>query len=395
MKNYREISKKSAQASMFQWVGVGPSIRARARFALSLAFLIATPVLILSVVRASKVSEDSSLSLKYDVFARQVAKVRLNIEEVKTLLWRFDAQPELEHERAVQETVDTLRQAVVLLGRKIPDKSFEKPVALMGDMVNRAQNAITLAMQLREGDEKSGEQVAVARARLMMASITTDTTRLENVSQRQALAKEDAAQKALSNIGRDLLLSLLMLLFAIPIFVGILPGWLVSPLIRLKRMGQHIEAGRIRELQVSGKDEISQLAQVLQDALEWREELDNKKSAKIFEVRNVLRSVLTLVDVPVLILDRHRKVNYANQQAANLFALESHQLEGMNLLDQAFAPMLLEEVDKAFEGEITQSHFHEKLELADGRVHALQIRLVGVRSREGEVSRVVVVLRKE
>lgn len=395
MKNYRELSKKSAQASMFQWIGVGPSIRARARFALSLAFLIATPVLILSVVRASKVSEDSSLSLKYDVFARQAAKVRLNIEEVKTLLWRFDAQPELEHERAVQETVDTLRQAVVLLGRKIPDKSFEKPVAVMGDMVNRAQNAITLAMQLREGDEKSGEQVAVARARLMMASITTDTSRLESLSQRQALAKEDAAQKALSNIGRDLLLSLLMLLFAIPIFVGILPGWLVSPLIRLKRMGQHIEAGRIRELQVSGKDEISQLAQVLQDALEWREELDNKKSAKIFEVRNVLRSVLTLVDVPVLILDRHRKVNYANQQAANLFALESHQLEGMNLLDQAFAPMLLEEVDKAFEGEITQSHFHEKLELADGRVHALQIRLVGVRSREGEVSRVVVVLRKE
>lgn len=395
MKNYRENSKKSAQASMFQWIGVGPSIRARARFALSLAFLIATPVLILSVVRASKVSEDSSLSLKYDVFARQAAKVRLNIEEVKTLLWRFDAQPELEHERAVQETVDTLRQAVVLLGRKIPDKSFEKPVTVMGDMVNRAQNAITLAMQLREGDEKSGEQVAVARARLMMASITTDTNRLESLSQRQALAKEDAAQKALSNIGRDLLLSLLMLLFAIPIFVGILPGWLVSPLIRLKRMGQHIEAGRIRELQVSGKDEISQLAQVLQDALEWREELDNKKSAKIFEVRNVLRSVLTLVDVPVLILDRHRKVNYANQQAANLFALESHQLEGMNLLDQAFAPMLLEEVDKAFEGEITQSHFHEKLELADGRVHALQIRLVGVRSREGEVSRVVVVLRKE
>jgi hypothetical protein len=48
---------------------------------------------------------------------------------------------------------------------------------------------------------------------------------------------------AIFSVARDQLILFLVLLFAIPVFVGFVPGWLVTQLLRLKRIEQQIEVG--------------------------------------------------------------------------------------------------------------------------------------------------------
>ncbi len=378
-----------------QWVGVGPSIRARARLALATAFLVATPTLFVGVLRTSGVSEHAAKLAVFESFLRQVAQTRLRIETVKTVLWRFEAQPEVEHERALRSTLDALKTSVTGLVRMAPREIPEESMLALNDLVLRSQSAVFQALRLVQYPQEGAQQAAMARARLIMTTLATDSERIESIAMVNFASLESAAVNAMSTIGRDLLILFLVLLFAVPVFVGFMPGWLVSPLIRLKRLGQRVESGKIRELNVTGNDEISQLARVLKDALMWREELDNKKSAKIFEVRNVLRAVITLVDESVLIIDKNCKINYANQSAAHLFATESHHLEGNNLTDSIYAPSLFADIKKAVEGDVMETAVRETVEFSDGRVQTLLARLTGVRNREGEISRVVLVLFKE
>ena len=56
------------QVELIQWIGTGPSIRARARFALVAAFLVAAPTLFIGVIQTDGVSRYAKTLDEGDLF---------------------------------------------------------------------------------------------------------------------------------------------------------------------------------------------------------------------------------------------------------------------------------------------------------------------------------------
>jgi len=374
-----------------QWIGAGPSIRARARFALAAAFLVAAPTLLVGVLRTSGVHDYAKVLSTYDAFTHQVAASKLLAENVRTSLWRFEAQPEVENERTLVRVTDMLRLSIAELMRSRPSSFSQFHIEQLDVLAERVEEAVREGILQKQIDRRSGVQ-SMAPARLALITLVNDFDMLSAITAEVAQKQRHDALHALSLVGRDQLILFLVLLFAIPVFVGFVPGWLVAPLSRLKKIEQRIEEGSTRDLPVSGNDEISQLARTIKNALVWRERLDQKKSAKIFEIRNVLRAVIGQVREPVLIMDREGKINYANGAAGELIGVETHRLEGGQLSGHLFAPELFALIDNALTGDFPDENVPVNLEFADGRARAMAVRLNAVRDREGELTRIVLVL---
>jgi PAS domain S-box-containing protein len=256
----------------------------------------------------------------------------------------------------------------------------------------RVANTVEIGRRHFAVDEKPAGFQSLSLAELAITSLSSDVHDLERAVAATVYERRSDAIQAMSQTGRDQLVLFLILLFAIPVFIGFVPVWVVRPLIRLKHIEQRIEEGRIRELAVSGNDEVSQLARAIKDALMWREELDVRKSTKIFEIRNVLRAVIGHVNEPVIIIDRTGRINYANQPASQLLRVETHYLEGSGLGDHFFSTELTKAVAAALSGDIDDAGVKTRLEFRDGRVVSMLARLSAVHDRAGGVSRVVMVL---
>lgn len=374
------LSKGTAEIS--HWIGSGPSIRARARLALLVAFLIATPTLFIGVKRSEAVSKYAESLIIYDQFWDRVSAAQLSTERTSSALWRFEAEPEIQNERNLRIALDTMRD-------DISQMLTAQPADFNSENMKQLQ---ALTLRVFEKVESSLSFKSLSVAHLAMTSLTDDLNELEREISRTVEGRRQAAVSSMSHVSRDQLLLFLILLFSIPAFLLFVPAWLVAPLVRLKRIEQRIEEGRIRELAVFGNDEVSQLARTIKESLMWREELDARKSTKIFEIRNVLRAVIARVSEPVLIIDRTGRINYANQPASDLLQVETHYLEGSGLSDHFFSSHLARAFAAALGGDFEEEGVKATLEFKDGRVVPMVARLTAVHDRAGAVSRVVIVL---
>jgi len=384
------LSKRTAEIS--HWIGTGPSIRARARLALLVAFLIATPTLFIGVKRSEEVSKYAESLIIYDQFWDSVSAAQLSTERTSSALWRIEAEPEIENERNLKLSLDVMRDDISQMLIARPADFASENLKQLQTLTLRVSEKVESALKENGDIFDPGRFKSLSVARLAMTSLTDDLNELERQIGQIVEERRQAAVRSMSHVSRDQLLLFLILLFCIPVFIFFVPAWLVAPLVRLKRIEQRIEEGRIRELAIFGSDEVSQLARTIKESLMWREELDARKSTKIFEIRNVLRAVIARVSEPVLIIDRTGRINYANQPASDLLQVETHYLEGSGLSDHFFSSHLAKAFAAALGGDVEEEGVNAALEFKDGRVVSMLARLTAVHDRAGAVSRVVIVL---
>ncbi|MDA0712912.1 MAG: PAS domain-containing protein [bacterium] len=379
-------------AELMQWIGTGPSIRARARLAMMTAFLVATPTLFIGVLRTDDVVRYARTLNINDIFRIKVSELRLTIERVRTAIWRYEAQPEKENERLLLKEVVMLRENLSYIVVEKPKDFYSNSLSQLNELSVKLEASIINGLNGIRYSPEQLSKTSMTFAMLSLITLSNEVANIENEVRTVLVPYRQSVIDSLSRVGRDQLILFLILLFAIPIFVGLTPGWLVAPLMRLKSMEHRIEQGQIRDLAVSGRDEISDLARALQSALVWREELDQRKTAKIFEMRNVLRSVINHLVEPVFIIDRDDHINYANEAAAQLLDVEIHNLEGSGLQEHVFAPELEQEIVKARDGDVRKDGFEITFEMSSGRVKTLIAHVSAVHERQGGVSRIVLVL---
>lgn len=365
------------------FIGAGPSIRARARLALAAAFLVAAPTLFIGVMRTEKVAEHAAALSEYDDYWKRLLETRISIKELDLAIWAYSVEREFENAQAVLGATDYLKRAIEQMVHEKPLSLDIGPPGFFEGLIMRLEGLIKRLI---------ANGSSLAQARLNIMSLSKELKTIEKRVIEVARMERRAALGSLSMVGRDQLILFLVLLFAIPVFVGFVPGWLVAPLSRLRQIASKIELGQLKEMPLSGRDEVAALARALKAYFLKKEDLDHKKSSKIFEMRNVLRSVLNRIVEPVFIVDENSKINYTNEAASFLVALPAHQMEGKYLTDCMYSPDIKKIIDKAFKGDAEDQAKEVLLEFADGRSLTMQLKVGVVRNRDGEVSRAVAVL---
>ena len=116
-----------------------------------------------------------------------------------------------------------------------------------------------------------------------------------------------------------------------------------------------------------------------------------KKSAKIFEVRNILRFVINKVNEPIAILDSNFKISYANEALADLINIPSHQIEGKTVNDFIISDDLKKQLQNAFLGFFNDEEFKITIRLLDAREYIVTSKIGIIRNRESNISRTVLV----
>lgn len=366
------------------FIGAGPSIRARARLALAAAFLVAAPTLFIGVMRTEEVSRHTAILSEYDDYWKRILETRIAVKELDLATWAYSAENEFENTQAVIGASDLLKLAITRMVVERPLDLDIGPKGFLEGLVDRLDGQVNRAVANRG---------SMAQARLNIISLSKELNTIEGRVIERAKSERKAALGSLSMVGRDQLILFLVLLFAVPVFVGFVPGWLVLPLNRLRQIASKIEMGQyLKDMPLHGGDEVAALARSLKSYFVRREELDQKKSSKIFEMRNVLRSVISRVSEPIFIVDANIKINYTNEAAASLIGLPSHQIEGKLIGDCMYSPSLKKAAENVFEADETEESIPVEMEVANGQTVFMNAKIGVVRNRDGEVSRAVIVL---
>jgi PAS domain S-box-containing protein len=382
-----------------EWIGTGPSVRARARFAVAAAFLVAVPAFLVGVFRTAGVEQRARVYSQVNDFAQAGKDASFATERARAELWRFSVQPETENERRLQASLDDVSRSLLRLKERPETLDAISPFAALARTTGRIRDAVDEAAkgEFESGKKRGGRILdleALERARLGFATLGRDLESLGREANALALENRTATEETLAQVGRDQLVIFLVLLFATPIFLIFIPGWIIGPVIRLKGIGQRIETEKLRDMTIRGQDEVAQVALALKKALTRLKDNEGVLRGKIFEIRNVLRTVIAPLRDPVLIVDRMGKINYANDEAANLLGAKVHNLEGTPVEEALFSPGLMAAIEQARDGDVEEEGVDVTLESGDGRVNQVKALLGVVRDRRGGVSRISVVLHR-
>jgi HAMP domain-containing protein len=165
----------------------------------------------------------------------------------------------------------------------------------------------------------------------------------------------------------------------------------VQPIRRLERVMRRIADGDLgAEVPLVDGGELGRLAQVLRSAVERFERRDAQLRDKVTEMRELLRRMLDIVELPVLVVGAEHVVDYVNGAAAAAFAAEPTALQGQPLERLAGGEALGRLVDVLMrEGEVRIEAVLEATGL--NRKHVADC--VVVRNTRGEATRVLIVLR--
>lgn len=379
----RTALSRPSRVELSNFIGTGPSIRARARLALAAAFLVATPILFVGVMRTEDVARHAATLSDFDDYWKRLLETRIALKELDVAIWAYSSEPEFENGQTILAASEYFKTAIEQMVQQRPVGFDIGPPGFFEGLSSRLDGLIKRSMVNRG---------SMAQARLSIMSIAKELKNLEKRVVDVARRERREALGSLSMVGRDQLILFLVLLLSIPIFVGFVPGWLVAPLTRLRQIASKIELGRIKDMPVSGHDEVAVLARTLKSHYLRRDELDHKKSSKIFEMRNVLRAVINRVAEPVFIVDGNSRINYTNEAAATMIGLPPHQMEGKPLQDCMYSPAIKKATERAFSGDISEVALEVNIEVTDGRSFSKQAKMGVVRNRDGDISRAVVVL---
>lgn len=399
-----EITRKLSVAAFGEShkVGGGPSIRQRARLTIFSAFILSLLALGVGVFRTSNAEEKARTFVAFDQCGDSVRQIQGMVAGVQSESWRYQARPGVDTERRLQNAFDAVSRKIVQLIQTSQgshkDASelcmpFKNQVSDLALAVRRARESVDTAFTTRQ--EGRMDLQALERAREALVTLWGACEKLIKRTQQEALGSHDVLGETLSHTGRDQLVVFLItfLLGMGMVFFG--PDWVIASLVRLRGITQRIELGRFKDLRIQGKDEVSLLALSMQKTLVHYEEQGNKKSAKIFEIRNTLRGVLDRNSEPIYILDPTGKVSYTNGPGARLLGKEPHHVEGADLDDVLFSPELMKAVERARHGDIEEAGVDVTIENVEGQVLPLHVALGSVRDRQGDVSRIVLVVQSK
>ncbi len=196
-------------------------------------------------------------------WARKISQASVRVEWVKMVIWRFENQLELENERILRRNVGLLRKNILAIVQSHSVGLNEGKSIHLAKIAQRISDAVERGLSGSLG--KDHEKRSLLQACLSLVSLASDIKALDIQISSLAQEKRRVAQVALSKMGRDQLILFLVLLFAIPIFVGFIPRSLVAPLMRLKGVRQ----GRLREIVIAGHDKIFNITCTIKKALIW------------------------------------------------------------------------------------------------------------------------------
>lgn len=404
-----------ADAEAPERVDSGPSMKSRARLMISVAFLIAIPALLIGALRAASAADEVRIFLAAHQMSDQARLLQVRVERTRAALWRFEAEPNIDSGRHLRAVLDDLARAmldveeqIAHLGRQdelrvelekwreaLSQEALldpEAPLRRMRSAVGRVRRAIDPVVVAAPAGQVDPQ--AFRRAHAALDTVARDVSVLGGYAKELTDRHAELAEQAVSKVGRDQIVLFLLVVFSVPLLLGLGPAWMIGPLVRLRGIAQRIETGRAREIVAAGEDEVAEVSRAIRGALRRLEEADQKQRAKIFEMRRVLRAVLNQVQDAVLILGRGGRIDYANPAAAVLLGRETHHLESSPLDEVCFSPALIAAAEAARAGDIEDKGVDVSIETADGRVAKVHAVLGTVRNQAGEIARVVVVLQR-
>lgn len=369
-------------SNIINFIGIGPSIKSRARFALSLIFIIVIPVFIISVIKTEQVVKNSVTLTKYDNFHKKIVDAKLLIKDLDLAMWNYVDEAEFKNAQKIYLILDNLHNSIFNLVFYLPKEISNIFILNMENMFARTESLIRKAI---------ATDYSFSHSRISILALLQETTKLELEAYNISNYYHSKTTSSISNISRDQVILLLVLIFSMIIFVFFISLWILRPLERLKKLVGQIESGSFTNLAVAGNDEISYLARTLQEYFIREDEISQKKSAKIFEVRNILRFVINKVNEPIAILDSKLKISYANEALADLINIPSHQIEGKTVNDFIISDDLKKQLQKAFLGFFNDEEFKITIRLLDAREYIVTSKIGIIRNRESNISRTVLV----
>lgn len=396
-------------------VDTGPSMLTRARLMIAGAFLIVLPAIAVGLARTSETVDAAGAFAAAQSVFDAASRVENDIATTGLALVRFENEATLDRGRGLLRRLDRLSRSTITLQASSKaafrfeplavemkawtyDQSNERligdpdrPLSTLVDAIGRARRAIdpqTKTVGSALDDE------AVERAEVALLTADNFIRRYAALSLQLVRARAEAARQALARAGRDLLVTFIVLLFALTAFLMFGPAYILVPVQRLRGLATRIESGRIRDVSAHGFDEVADVSRSLQVALRRLEDNDQRKTRKILEMRKLLREVLAHTADAIVVVNTAGRVDYVNGPAAKLVGQEAHHVEQAPLSDVLFSPGLSDAVEHAREGDLPTSHIPVTIEAADGRVEKLMAELGVIRSSNGEVSRIIIVMRK-
>lgn len=369
-------------SNIINFIGIGPSIKSRARFALSLIFILVIPVFIISVIKTEQVVKDSVTLTKYDNFHKKVVDAKLLIKDLDLAMWNYVDEAEFKNAQKIYLILDNLHNSIFNLVFYLPKEISNIFILNMENMFARTESLIRKAI---------ATDYSFSHSRISILALLQETTKLELEAYNISNYYHSKTTSSISNISRDQVILLLVLMFSMIIFVFFISLWILRPLERLKKLANQIESGSFSNLAVAGNDEVSYLARTLQEYFIREDEISQKKSAKIFEVRNILRFVINKVNEPIAILDSNFKISYANEALADLINIPSHQIEGKTVNDFIISDDLKKQLQNAFLGFFNDEEFKITIRLLDAREYLVTSKIGIIRNRESNISRTVLV----
>lgn len=397
----------------YERIDTGPTMKARARIMVALAFALALPALLLGSLRAAVATDDVRVFTQVHVVADHARSLELRVQAARTALWAFEAERNVDTGRRLRASLDGVARSVLDLDQLLtalresaafaeelstwreelnqePLLAREAPLARMRGAVGRIRRNVDPIIDDRD---RQADTAALRRAHAALETLSRDAATLARHARDLTRERARQAELSVSLVGRDQIVLFLLLLFAAPLLLGVAPGWMIAPLVRLRGVAQRIEKGRVRDVMATGRDEVGDVTRALRSALKRLDEQDHKQRSKLFELRRVLRATMASVSEAIVIIGRAGKVDYANPAAATLLGREPHNIENNPFEELLHSPELTEAIKRARDGDVEEQGVDVMVE-TDVRVERLRAILTPVRSQEGHVTRVVVVLRR-
>ena len=112
-----EITRKLSVAAFGEGhtIGGGPSVRQRARLAITSAFLLALMALGGGVFRTSNAEDKAKVFVLYDQCGDSIRQIQQQVTGVQAAAWRYQARPGVDNERRLQNAFDGVSRQLVHL----------------------------------------------------------------------------------------------------------------------------------------------------------------------------------------------------------------------------------------------------------------------------------------
>lgn len=401
-------------------VDTGPTMRNRARSMVALAFVLALPALLVGALRASKAQESIQSFGEIRLLTTDISVLQANVQRVRTALWRFEAEPDSDSGRNLKTSVEELMRTSRQLESQIqqlqkveairldfsgwtdsvsgdPLLEPDEPLKRLRATIQKIRNGASPLWNknFSDGVVQGGASVALRKAHTALDSVAKDARELARSAEQSVEKQAALATESVSAVGRDQIVLFLLLLSTFPLMLGLAPAWMIAPLERLRGVAQRIERGKqVREPVARGKDEVAVVTRALRKALRRLEENDKKQKHKIFELGRLLRTLIGPLQDAVLVVNPNNKIAYANSAAASLLGRETHNLESCPVDEACWSAQLQDAIERARSGDVDEQGVDITIEVLDGRVIQSHVQLGTVRDQAGEVTRIVVVMRR-